>query len=370
MRFSLSRTRPLRLRVPLGRRSYDVVLAPDYAGLPRELVRLDLGGRAFLLTDRHVGPLYGRAVVLALRRAGFQVAGRMIPAGEREKSMARLGWLLDQLAGARLERRDTLVTLGGGVVGDLGGFAASAYLRGIHLVHLPTTLLAVVDSSIGGKTGVNLSRGKNLAGAFHQPRLVYSALGTLATLPRRELRSGLAEVIKAGMVGDHRLIAHLEEHLEDVLALEPRALLTALAAAVRVKVRIVAADEREAGRRALLNYGHTVGHAIESATRYRRFLHGEAVALGMVAAAWLSTAMGISSLRTAERQNHLLARAGLPLCASGLSSSAILTNMQYDKKMNRKRQRFVLTSRVGSASLRQHLSHALVERAIYSITKE
>lgn len=365
----MSSTSPLRIQVPLGRRSYDVVLAPDYRGLSRELTHLRLGGRAFVLTDQHVGPFYGRAVARALRLAGFEVFGQMIPPGERQKSMRRLGWLLDRLADARLERGDILVALGGGMIGDLGGFAAATYLRGIQLVHLPTTLLAAVDSAIGGKTGVNLTRGKNLVGAFHQPRLVYSSLGTLATLPERELRSGLAEVIKAGMVGDPRLVAHLERHLEEVLALKPKALLTAVAAAVRVKARIVALDEREAGRRALLNYGHTIGHAIESATGYRRFLHGEAVALGMVAAAGLATALGVCSLRTAERQNLLLARAGLPLRAAGLAKRAILANMQYDKKIKRKEQRFVLTSRVGSASLHSHLSHALVERAISSITK-
>jgi len=316
-----------------------------------------------------VGPLYGGAVAGALRRAGVQVSGQMIPAGERQKSMRRLGWLLDRLADVRLERSDTLIALGGGMIGDLGGFAAATYLRGIQLVHLPTTLLAAVDSSIGGKTGVNLTRGKNLVGAFHQPRLVYSALRTLATLPQRQLRSGLAEVIKAGMVGDPRLVAHLEGHLEEVLALEPKALLTAVAAAVRVKARIVAMDEREVGRRALLNYGHTIGHAIESATGYRRFLHGEAIALGMVAAAGLAMALGVCSRRTAKRQNLLLARAGLPLRATGLANRAILANMQYDKKITRNRQRFVLTSRVGSASLHSHLSNVLVERAISSITK-
>jgi 3-dehydroquinate synthase len=346
-----------------------VVLARDYAGLAGELARLELGGRAFLLTDRHVGPLFSGAVVRALRRAGLHVSGQMIPAGERQKSMRRLAWLLDRLADARLERNDTLVALGGGVIGDLGGFAAASYLRGIQLVHLPTTLLAVVDSSIGGKTAVNLARGKNLAGAFHQPRLVYAALHTLASLPRRQLRSGLAEVIKAGMIADPSLVAHLEGHLEEILALAPQALLPAVAAAVRVKARIVGMDEREAGQRALLNYGHTVGHAIESATGYRRFLHGEAVAVGMVAAAWLATALGVCSPATAERQNRLLARAGLPLRAGGLASRAILAKMRHDKKISQGRQRFVLTSRVGSASVQGPLSHALVERAISYITK-
>ena len=357
-----------RLRVRLGVRSYDVVFAAGLGVLPAELRRLGLGRRAFLLTDRHVAPLHGRAAALALRRAGLAVAGAVIPAGEGQKSLRRAGWLLDRLLDAGLDRSDTLVTLGGGVVGDLGGFVAATYLRGIALVHLPTTLLAMVDSSIGGKVGVNLPRGKNLVGAFHQPRLVYAALGTLATLPRRELRSGLAEVIKAGMVGDRRLIAHLDAHLEEVLALEPAALRGAVAGAARVKARIVAADEREAGLRALLNYGHTIGHAIEAATRYRRFLHGEAVALGMVAAARLATELGVGSRRTAELQDCLLARAGLPLAAARLQIPAILSKIKYDKKIHDGRVRLVLTSRVGSASVHEAPSGGGLERAIASIT--
>ncbi len=206
----------------------------------------------------------------ALRAAGLEVWGAVLPVGEGAKSLRRFGELVELMSASGLERRDTVFALGGGVVGDVAGFAAAAYLRGIAWVELPTTLLAMVDSAIGGKVGVNLSRGKNLAGAIHQPRLVYAPLAALHTLPDREFRAGLAEVVKAGMIGDPALITLLESTMESVLAREPRALAPMIARAVRVKMAVVAADEREDGRRAVLNYGHTFGHAIEAAYRLSR----------------------------------------------------------------------------------------------------
>jgi 3-dehydroquinate synthase len=269
---------------------------------------------------------------------------------------------------AGIERGDTMVALGGGVIGDLAGFAAATYQRGIAFIQLPTTLLAMVDSSVGGKVGVNLAGGKNLAGAFHQPRLVYAALSTLGTLPRRELRSGLglAEIIKAAMIGDPRLTALLEWSLEDLLALSPSVVRSAVARAVRLKARVVAADERETGLRAVLNYGHTVGHAIEAATAYRRFRHGEAVALGMVAASRLALALGRTDPETVARQDLLLARAGLPLAARGLPHAAILEALGRDKKARRRRPRFVLVARPGVASI-EAVPAALVARAVASL---
>jgi 3-dehydroquinate synthase len=353
--------------VPLGPRSYEVILAGDCAALPAALAPLGLGRRAFVLTDRNVGALHGRALAAALRRAGFLVRGAVIPAGERQKSLGRLGWVLDRMVTAGIERGDTLIALGGGVVGDLGGFAAATYLRGIACVQVPTTLLSMVDSAVGGKVGVNLRRGKNLAGAFHQPRLVYSPLSMLATLPGRELRSGLAEVIKAGMIGDRLLIAHLEWAIEDVLRLEAAALAEAVARAVVLKVRVVAADEREAGLRAILNYGHTVGHAIETATGYRRFRHGEAVALGMAAAGRLALALGLADPETVARQNLLLARAGLPLGARNLPLPRIVDALSRDKKARGGKPRFVLVPRVGTAGLFAAPPPALLARAVASL---
>lgn len=347
-----------------------MILAPDYSGLPDALARLGLRGRAFVLTDRNVGTFHGRRVIRTLKHFGLQVHGAAIPAGERQKSLRRLGWLLDRLLDARIERGDTLFALGGGVVGDLGGFAAACYLRGIALVQLPTSLLAMVDAAIGGKVGVNLPRGKNLAGAFHQPRLVYAAVGALATLPDREFRAGLAEIIKSGMVGDARLIVRLESDMDQVLARRPVPLARAIADAQRVKGRVVAVDEREAGRRAILNYGHTVGHAVESATGYRRFLHGEAVSLGMTVAARLAASLGVCRTRTAERQGELLTRAGLPIAARGLPIPDVIRNLFVDKKVKEGRLRIVLTSRVGSASVREQPVDLQLVRAIHSITTD
>jgi 3-dehydroquinate synthase len=354
----------LRIRVALGPRRYDVILADDFAGLAAALAPLRLGRRAFILTDRHVASLHARALVTVLRRAGFVASLLVIPAGEREKSLQRLGRVLDRMVVAGLERGDTLFACGGGVIGDLGGFAAATYLRGIGFVQVPTTLLAMVDSSVGGKVGVNLRRGKNLAGAFHQPRLVYAPFSTLATLPARELRSGLAEIIKAGMIGDRGLIAHLEWSIEDVLHLAPAALREAVARAVRLKARVVAADEREAGIRAILNYGHTVGHAIEVATGYRRFRHGEAIALGMVAAGRLALELGVADPEVVARQDLLIARAGLPLAARDLPARAVLAALTRDKKVRGGKLRFVLVPRVGAAGLITAPPPALVSRAV------
>jgi 3-dehydroquinate synthase len=227
-----------------------------------------------------------------------------------------------------------------------------------------------VDSAIGGKVGVNLSRGKNLAGAIHQPRLVYAPLAVLRSLPEREFRAGLAEVVKAGMIGDPALIALLEASMESVLARDPRALAPMIARAVEVKMAVVAADEREDGRRAVLNYGHTFGHAIEAATGFRTFKHGEAVSLGMAAAGELAARLGVASRRTIERQNRLLARAGLPLKAPALAVPDVLAKLLYDKKISDGKLRFVLTSRIGVASLREHPVDRHLRHAIRSITVE
>lgn len=357
-----------RLRVALGARSYDVLLARGWRGLTPAVRRLATGPRALLVTDDHVGPLYAGAVRAALAAAGLRTATARLRAGEARKTLPHAARLYERALDCGLDRGDLIVALGGGVVGDMAGFAAATYLRGVALIQLPTTLLAMVDAAVGGKTGVNLSRGKNLVGAFHQPRLVYANLATLATLSRRQLRAGLAEVIKCGMIRDARLFRHLETRLAAVLALEPAPLASAVLGAVRVKARIVAADEREGGVRALLNYGHTVGHAIETVTRYRRYLHGEAVAIGMQAAARLAVELGVASPSTAARQERLLAAAGLPRVAPALPVAAILAALRRDKKVQAGTLRFVLTSKVGSASVHRQPSATALRRSIASIT--
>jgi 3-dehydroquinate synthase len=322
----------------------------------------------FLLTDRPVAAHHLPAVRRALRAAGCSGSGLVLASGERQKSLAGYRRVLSRMLAAGVERTDTLVALGGGVIGDLGGFAAATYLRGIPLVQLPTTLLAMVDSAIGGKVAVNLPEGKNLAGAFHPPRLVYAALTTLDTLPQRELRSGLAEVVKAGMIGDPALVRHLERHASAILNREPARLAAAIARAVRVKARVVAMDEHERGRRMILNYGHTIGHAIEAATDYRRFRHGEAVALGMAAAAHLGIQAGVTPPSLAERQNRLLELLGLPIRAAHLPVPVILDKLRYDKKIRDGKLRFVLTPQIGSASVREQPVGRHLSSAILSLT--
>ncbi|MGD8394376.1 MAG: 3-dehydroquinate synthase [Candidatus Eiseniibacteriota bacterium] len=358
------------IRVALGpRRAYDVHVVDGWQRLPDLLGPVTSARRALVVTDDQVGPRYAPAVRRQLARAGLRVAIAVLPSGERQKRLRRVAALYEAALDHRLERRDLVVALGGGVVGDLAGFVAATYLRGVDCVQLPTTLLAMVDASVGGKTGFNLSRGKNLVGAFHQPRLVYANRRTLETLPPREVRAGLAEVVKCGMIRDARLVTHLERHAGAVLALDAWAIETAIGGAVRTKARIVAADEREGGVRALLNYGHTVGHAIETVTRYRRYRHGEAVALGMIAAGELAAELGVAARSTATRQQTLIAALGLPVRAPRVDPAAILAALQRDKKVHDGMPRFVLTSKVGSASVHAQLPVSAIRRAINLLTR-
>src|SRR5206468_7850716 len=296
-----------------------------------------------LVTSERVGALYREPVLDSLRAAGFAPAVVEIPDGEEHKNLAWLAVLYDRLLDAGVERRSPLVALGGGVVTDLAGFAAATLLRGLPSVLLPTTLLGQIDAAIGGKTGVNHVLGKNLIGAFHQPRLVLADVDVVATMPRRELVSGTAEVIKDAAIRDRELFAQLEERIDDLLRLRPEVVVPVVAACARHKAAVVAEDEREEqGARAVLNFGHTVGHAIEVLTEYREWLHGEAVAMGMVAAARLSRALGRCPATTVDRLERLLKRAGLPTeIPSGLAPAALTLAMQTDKKSAGGRIRFV-----------------------------
>jgi 3-dehydroquinate synthase len=353
--------------VSLGERSYRILVGNGLlARLGPECARLDLGPRVAVLTDANVGPRYGQAAVASLAGAGFDPCVITIPAGETAKSLAQLARCYDSLAQHRLERASFLVALGGGVVGDLAGFAAATYLRGIAFVQVPTTLLAQVDSSVGGKTGVNLRAGKNLVGAFHQPALVLCDLETLATLPRRELRAGLAEVIKYGAIRDAALFGRLERDLERLLALEPKSLAAVIARCCELKAEVVAADEREGGLRASLNFGHTVGHALEAVSRYGRYLHGEAIALGQVVAARLSVDQAGLAPTDAERIGHLLARAGLPVAVNlrAAQRPSLLAAMRLDKKVRGGEVRFVLLRRLGEAVWGQAVAESAVARAL------
>lgn len=355
------------VRVALGDRAYDILIGAGLLAETGDHVRaLGVSGRVAVVTDETVGPLYAARVEESLRNAGLVSARITIPAGEATKSLAEAAHLYEALLDAGLDRDGVILALGGGVIGDLAGFAAATFLRGIAHVQVPTTLLGQVDSSIGGKVGVNLPRGKNLVGAFHQPRLVVADVAALRSLPLRELRAGLAEVVKYGVIADGTLFAWLEENVEALLAGDEHALAGAVAASCRIKARVVEADEREMGARAVLNFGHTVGHAIEAATGYGRYLHGEAVALGMLVAATLSVRLGLCAPELPERLARLLVRIGLPTRAE-LRLKNIEESMQYDKKIKNNMNYFVLTKDIGSVTVQRVFDQGALRESLASI---
>jgi 3-dehydroquinate synthase len=353
------------VRVDLGARSYPVYVGRailDSVGT--RLRETGAGSRVALLTTITVGALYAAAVRRSLENAGFDVTTIEIPDGEEHKSLSTISGIYDRLVDAGLDRGATLVALGGGVVGDIGGFAAATFLRGIALVHLPTTLVAQVDASIGGKTGVNHPLGKNLIGAFHQPRFVLADIEVLRSLPRREFVAGLAEVVKYGASLDPGLFAFLEESLLRVLALEPATLAHVVTACCRLKAAVVAADETESGYRAVLNFGHTVGHAVETLTGYTRYLHGEAVAIGLAYASRLSAQRGHCAPAAAGRVRALLERVGLPVAVpADLDAAAIARAVATDKKRREKAVRFVCLEAIGRTRF-EYLSAAEIARCL------
>lgn len=355
------------VRVPLGRRSYSILLGdgvlPSLGSRCREL---GLGRRCALITDSSVERLYAPVALESLRKAGFEPELVNVPPGERSKSVAHVQHCLRSLAQARLDRRSFVVALGGGVVGDLAGFVAAIYLRGVTLVQVPTTLLAQVDSSVGGKVGINLPEGKNLVGAFHQPALVLCDLATLATLPERELRAGMAEVVKYGVIRDASLFRRLENSYESLLALEPSVLGPVIARCCAIKAAVVSEDETESGPRAILNFGHTIGHALEAVGGYGRWLHGEAVAIGMIAAARLSCDLTGLRPQDAARLERLLGHLKLPTSVrlSASQRGRAMTAMQRDKKVRDGEIRFVLMERLGAVRHGIPIAPGRVEEAL------
>jgi 3-dehydroquinate synthase len=343
--------------VGLGDRAYPICIgAGILPGLGASLQQIQGGEKSALITNPVVGKLYRDTIVRSLRAAGFEPTAVEIPDGEEHKNLAWVTFLYDRLLEARLDRESPIIALGGGVIGDLTGFTAATYLRGVPFVQVPTTLLAQVDSSVGGKTGVNHPAGKNLIGAFHQPRLVWTDVRTLRTLPRRELQAGIAEVIKYGATLSAPLFELLESKIEKVLELDEELLIDVVRECCRLKAAVVADDEREAGWRSVLNFGHTVGHALEMLTEYRRFLHGEAVAIGMAFAARLSTERGHCDARTAGRVSALLERAGLPVAIpDDLVGSNLAVAMQTDKKVSKGRIKFVCLETIGKTRF-EHVS--------------
>ena len=336
------------LHVELGDRRYPLYIGPGLLGQP-ELLRTHLAGQqALVVSNTTVAPLYLDPVRAAL--AGRRCEAVILPDGEPYKTLDTLNTVFTALLEHRFDRHCTIIALGGGVIGDLAGFAAACYQRGVHFIQIPTTLLAQVDSSVGGKTAVNHPLGKNMIGAFYQPRCVLADTDTLATLPDRELSAGLAEVIKYGLIRDRPFLEWLEAHLDALLARDAAALSEAIERSCRNKAEIVAADERETGERALLNLGHTFGHAIETGVGYGEWLHGEAVAVGMVMAADLSARLGWLRPAQVERVRALLARARLPLDPPPtLTPDDFLRLMAVDKKVQDGRLRLILLRDLGQA---------------------
>jgi 3-dehydroquinate synthase len=331
------------LSVDLGARSYPIIIGRDLFAGEVDLSRHMRGSDCLVVTNDVVGPLYAEKLRPAL--GDVDIRTLTIPDGEANKTLATMAAVLDELVASRAARDTTIVALGGGVVGDIAGFAAAAYMRGVDFIQVPTTLLAQVDSSVGGKTGVNHAQGKNLIGAFHQPRSVLIDTDTLATLPDRELSAGLAEVIKYGAIVDVEFLDWLEQNIDALRARDAAALAHAVARSCEIKAAVVAEDERESGRRAILNFGHTFGHAIERCQGYGDWLHGEAVAAGMIMAARLS---GLPA-KDIARLEALIARAGLPVKPPAIDRSRMLEAMGLDKKVSGKRLRFVLLHAFGDA---------------------
>ena len=337
--------------VDLGERSYPICIGSGMLDrLGPRLQDLQLGRRIAVVTNPVVARSYREPVEQSLRAAGFEPTVLQVPDGEEHKNLAWLAFLYDRLVDAHFERDCAIVALGGGVIGDLAGFTAATFQRGVPFVQVPTTLLAQVDSSVGGKTAVNHPGGKNLIGAFHQPRLVWADVATLKTLPRREVQAGMAEVIKHAAILSAPLFELLEQQIEAVMGLDEALLIEVVRQNCAIKAAVVGEDEREGGYRSILNFGHTIGHAIEMLTEYRGYLHGEAVAIGMAFAARLSHARGLCSAAVAERIVALLRRAGLPTeIPKELVGRHLALAIEADKKVSAGKVKFVCIEDIGRA---------------------
>ncbi len=353
------------LEVRLNDRSYYIKIAPGILNDTGTLVRgVSITQKLILVSNPTVFPLYGQKVVASLEDAGFMVQVVLIPDGETYKNMAEAEKILDAMVASCLERGSMVIALGGGVVGDLAGFVAAIYQRGIDFVQLPTTLLAQVDSSVGGKVAVNHHWGKNLIGAFHQPRLVLIDINTLGTLNDKEYHSGLAEVLKYGIIYDASFFRYLEENVSKIIARDPECLSTIIYHSCRIKSEIVAEDEREEGLRAVLNLGHTFGHAIEKLTSYNVYSHGEAVAIGTMPALYLAQDKGFLQENEAGRIKELYLQMGIPTVFPALEAEEIYTAMLNDKKVIEGRLRIVLPRGIGDFTIVDDCSKEKIIKAI------
>lgn len=357
-----------KIRVELGDRSYNIVIDNNVLeNIGKNLEKFEFSRKIALVSNPTIYNLYGDIVAKSIRDAGFDMVKIIVPDGEEYKNLLWVQNIYGELLSAKLDRKSAIIALGGGVIGDIAGFAASTYMRGIDFIQVPTTLLAQVDSSVGGKTGVNHSLGKNMIGAFWQPRVVWIDINTLKSLPRREFVSGLAEVIKYGVIWDEELFEFLEANKEIVLDLNENALTYVIKRSCEIKSEVVSKDERELGLRAILNYGHTIGHAVETLTGYKKYFHGEAVAIGMNIEAKLSHILGFIDEKYVKRINALIELFGLPsVMPVEIDSNELLTTMQIDKKTVEGEVKFILPEKIGSARIHTGVTSEDVKKMLTS----
>ncbi len=354
------------IKVRLQNNSYNIMIGSGILPqLGAKLKSLRVGCGAVVISNSHIRGLFGQKLVLGLKKQGFSVKFFDVPDSERSKSLKTAFELLEKIAAYDTRKEIFVVALGGGVVGDLAGFVAAIYKRGVPYIQIPTTFLGQIDSAIGGKTAVDLSVGKNLAGAFHQPKLVYSDIACLQTLPARQIRNGLSEAVKYGVIQDKKLFEFIESHVSEIFSLDTSVISEIVLRCSKIKARIVACDEKETkGIRTILNFGHTVGHAIEAAGGFRAYQHGEAIALGMRVASRLACQLGLLRKDEAARLENLLTALGLPAKIRGVSLKSVLSLMMHDKKFKSGKTRFVLPTAIGAVRVVEGVPLSLIHRAI------
>jgi len=356
------------INVNLPQDSYEIEIAYNsLIGLGNKLKQLNLGKKVLIVSNPEIFGHYGDTCLQSLQSAGFETYTHLIPPGEEHKHFQSIQQVYDTALSNHLERSSTFVALGGGVIGDMTGFGAATWLRGVNFVQVPTSLLAIVDASVGGKTGVNHPQGKNLIGAFYQPKLVAIDPIILKTLPAREFRAGMAEVIKYGVIWDADLFSKLEHchNLENLEQISEELLETIITRSCQAKADVVSQDEKESGIRAILNYGHTIGHAVESLTNYKQFVHGEAVAIGMVAAGKIAFEMGLWTEAEVVRQDNLITKAGLPTeIPTELAIEDILETIKSDKKVRDGKVRFILPTAIGRVIISDQVTSKIITQAL------
>lgn len=353
--------------VNLGKDSYHIIIDRDILNRVGPYISKIINpGKAVIVTDKTVESLYGKAVADSLSECNFDVKLVSIKPGEEQKTISQAEKLYEVLFDHKIDRKSCIVALGGGVIGDLTGFVASTFMRGINFVQIPTTLLAQVDSSIGGKVAVNHPRGKNMIGCFYQPKTVLIDIATLRTLPKAEITAGMVEVIKYGMIKDSAFFGYIEKHLSEILELDAAALEKIIHDSCMIKAQIVELDEKEEGLRAILNYGHTIGHALEALTSYKKYRHGEAVAMGMIYATKIAMEMNLADETVLKRQESLLRGLGLCLKDNEINPDNILRMLYQDKKTIGGKLRFVLPTRIGDVAITNEISDEVILMALAS----